>query len=118
MKTTEEHFKEIDIEHGKPNSKGVFTLGERLEIRGSLFKVKDISPYGIKLKFLKQLKNMESTMLQAQNDVEKGVHPKCCPNCGSPNAFFDHGNVEIEPFWGCDDCDWQHTAVEYAKQLF
>ena len=37
-----------------PKSKGVFTVGEEIEIRGSLFKVKDISPFGIKLKLLKQ----------------------------------------------------------------
>lgn len=36
-----------------PKSKGVFTVGEELEIRGSKFKVKDISPFGIKLKLLK-----------------------------------------------------------------
>jgi len=35
-------------------SKGVFTVGEELEIRGSRFLVKDISPFGIKLKLLKQ----------------------------------------------------------------
>ena len=37
-----------------PSSKGIFTVGEELEIRGSRFKVKDISPFGIKLKLLKQ----------------------------------------------------------------
>jgi len=37
-----------------PKSKGVFTVGEELEIRGSRFHVKDISPFGIKLKLLKQ----------------------------------------------------------------
>ena len=37
-----------------PKSKGVFTVGEDIEIKGSLFKVKDISPFGIKLKLLKQ----------------------------------------------------------------
>lgn len=37
-----------------PKSKGVFTVGEEIEIRGSLFKVKDISPFGIKLKLLKR----------------------------------------------------------------
>lgn len=37
-----------------PKSKGVFTVGEEIEIRGSLFKVKDISPLGIKLRLLKQ----------------------------------------------------------------
>ena len=36
-----------------PKAKGVFTIGEELEIRGSLFMVKDISPFGIKLKLLK-----------------------------------------------------------------
>jgi len=37
-----------------PKSKGGFHVGERLEIKGSLFKVKDISPFGIKLKLLKR----------------------------------------------------------------
>ena len=37
-----------------PKSKGVFTVGEEIEIRGSRFKVKDISPFGIKLKLLEQ----------------------------------------------------------------
>ena len=36
-----------------PNSKGVFTVGEELEIRGSRFMVKDISPFGMKLKLLR-----------------------------------------------------------------
>ena len=36
-----------------PKSKGVFTVGEELKIKGSRFVVKDISPYGIKLKLLK-----------------------------------------------------------------
>ena len=35
-----------------PKSKGLFIIGEELEIKGSLFKVKDISPWGIKLKLL------------------------------------------------------------------
>ena len=35
-----------------PHHKGVFTVGEEIEIKGSLFKVKDISPFGIKLKLL------------------------------------------------------------------
>ncbi|GEM_PF-1586411 len=35
-----------------PKSKGIFTVGEVLEIRGSRFRVKDISPFGIKLKLL------------------------------------------------------------------
>ena len=35
-----------------PKSKGVFTEGEELEIRGSKFRVIDISPFGIKLKLL------------------------------------------------------------------
>ena len=37
-----------------PKSKGIFTVGEKIEIRGSLFKVTDISPFGIKLKLLPQ----------------------------------------------------------------
>ena len=37
-----------------PKSKGVFEIGEELEIKGSKFKVKEISPFGIKLKLLKQ----------------------------------------------------------------
>ena len=36
-----------------PKSKGIFTIGEILEIRGSKFKVKNITPFGIKLKLLK-----------------------------------------------------------------
>lgn len=34
-------------------SKGIFTVGEELEIRGSRFQIKDISPWGMKLKLLK-----------------------------------------------------------------
>lgn len=37
-----------------PKAKGIFTVGEELEIKGSSFKVTDISPLGIKLKLLKQ----------------------------------------------------------------
>jgi len=37
-----------------PKSKGVFTVGVKLEIKGSKFLVKDISPFGIKLKRLAQ----------------------------------------------------------------
>lgn len=37
-----------------PKSKGVFEVGEEIEIKGSKFKVKEISPFGIKLKLLKQ----------------------------------------------------------------
>jgi hypothetical protein len=54
-------FKDLEEKHRRleemrekyPNSKGVFTVGEEIEIRGSRFKVKDISPFGIKLKLLK-----------------------------------------------------------------
>lgn len=53
-----EHFKSLselpELQAKYPKSKGVFTVGEELEIRGSLFIVKDISPFGIKLKLLKQ----------------------------------------------------------------
>jgi len=37
-----------------PNAKGIFHVGKKLEIKGSLFEVKDISPFGIKLKLLKR----------------------------------------------------------------
>jgi len=43
-----------DLRAKFPKSKGVFTVGEELTIKGSLFKVKDISPFGIKLKLLKE----------------------------------------------------------------
>jgi len=38
-----------------PKSKGVFTVGEELEIKGSRFRVKEISPFGIRLKLLKSV---------------------------------------------------------------
>ena len=61
MDSGEGRFEEIkslrDIQEvyaNHPNAKGIFTVGEELEIRGSKFRVKDISPFGIKLKLLKQ----------------------------------------------------------------
>ncbi|MBW1723709.1 MAG: hypothetical protein JRJ78_16885 [Deltaproteobacteria bacterium] len=61
MDTGEGRFKQLnnlaelkDLREKYPKSKGVFTVGEELEIKGSKFKVKDISPFGIKLKLLKQ----------------------------------------------------------------
>jgi len=41
-----------DLQKNYPKSGGVFEVGERTEIKGSLFEVKDISPFGIKLKLL------------------------------------------------------------------
>ena len=38
-----------------PKAKGVFHVGEEIEIKGSRFKVKEITPFGIKLKLLKQV---------------------------------------------------------------
>lgn len=38
-----------------PNSRGIFTVGEELEIKGSRFRVKEITPFGIKLKILPAL---------------------------------------------------------------
>lgn len=53
-----EHFTNIkqvpDLKNKYPKAKGIFTVGEQLEIRGSFFEVKDISPFGIKLKLLRQ----------------------------------------------------------------
>ena len=50
----EDMRQETELRKKYPNSKGIFTVGEQLEIKGSLFEVKDISPFGIKLKILKQ----------------------------------------------------------------
>ena len=36
-----------------PKNKGIFTVGEELEIKGSNFRVKEITPFGIRLKLLK-----------------------------------------------------------------
>lgn len=50
-------YKPVEIERLRnkyPKSKGIFRVGEELEIKGSLFQVKDISPFGIKLKLLRQ----------------------------------------------------------------
>jgi len=47
---TEAELEELRKRH--PKSKGVFTVGEEIEIRGSRFVVKGISPFGIKLKLL------------------------------------------------------------------
>ena len=53
-----EAFRELDelreLEKKYPKSKGVFHVGEELEIKGSKFRIKDISPFGMKLKLLKQ----------------------------------------------------------------
>ena len=60
MDTGEGRFEEFnmleqleELRKKYPNSKGVFTIGEEIEIRGSMFKVKEITPFGIKLKLLK-----------------------------------------------------------------
>jgi hypothetical protein len=37
-----------------PKHGSIFTIGEELEIKGSKFRVKDISPFGIKFKLLKR----------------------------------------------------------------
>lgn len=36
-----------------PKAKGIFSVGEEVEIKGSLFRIKEITPFGIKLKLLK-----------------------------------------------------------------
>ena len=52
--STEDFQTQVDELRKKyPKSKGVFTVGEVLEIRESRFRVADISPWGIKLKLLK-----------------------------------------------------------------
>lgn len=45
---------EAELRKKYPKAKGIFTVGEEIEIRGSKFKVADISPFGIKLKLLPQ----------------------------------------------------------------
>ena len=61
MDTGEGRFEEMkdlsfedEMRKKYPKSKGIFQIGEELEIKGSRFKVKDISPWGIKLKLLPQ----------------------------------------------------------------
>ena len=61
MDTGEGRFEELptlnaieEMRRKYPKSKGIFQIGEELEIKGSLFQVKDISPFGIKLKLLRQ----------------------------------------------------------------
>ena len=39
-----------------PNAKGIFKTGEIIEIRGSRFRVKSITPFGIRLKLLRGVK--------------------------------------------------------------
>ena len=62
MDTGEGRFEEFEYKPSEeydnlrekyPKSKGEFHVGEKLEIKGSLFRVKDISPFGMKLKLLK-----------------------------------------------------------------
>jgi hypothetical protein len=51
-----ESLEEEYLEHMRnrhPKAKGIFSVGEILEIKGSRFSVKSISPFGIKLKLLK-----------------------------------------------------------------
>ena len=54
LRTLEQTSTVKDLRNKYPKSKGLFTVGEELEIKGSRFKVKDISPWGIKLKLLPQ----------------------------------------------------------------
>ena len=53
-----ERFNDFDeleeLRQKHPKSRGVFTVGEKLEIKGSNFKVKKITPFGILLKLLKE----------------------------------------------------------------
>ena len=57
----ESPFEEQALRKKYPKSKGVFTVGEILEIKESRFKVKDISVWGIKLKLLKPINKEEET---------------------------------------------------------
>ena len=44
----------LELKNEYPKAGGFFTVGEELEIKGSLFRVKQITPFGIKLKLLKR----------------------------------------------------------------
>lgn len=48
---TDEELRALKALHA--DHRGVFSIGEELEIKGSLFKIKKISPFGIVLKVLK-----------------------------------------------------------------
>lgn len=61
MDTGEGYFKQLesldDAETFRdqfPRSKGVFSVNEIIELKGSKFRIVDISPFGLKLKLLKQ----------------------------------------------------------------
>ena len=43
----------IALKKAYPDSRGVFSVDEELEIKGSRFKVKKITPFGMVLKLLK-----------------------------------------------------------------
>ena len=60
----------LGIREKYKNAKGIFQVGEELEIKGSRFIIKDISPFGMKLKLLK-----------ADED-----NPAICSNCGVPKG--------------------------------
>ena len=44
----------LEMREKYPKSKGIFTAGEELEIRGSRFRVKAINPFEIKLRLSKK----------------------------------------------------------------
>jgi len=48
---TDEELRALKEAH--PESRGVFSVDEELEIKGSRFKVKKITPFGMLLKLLK-----------------------------------------------------------------
>jgi uncharacterized Zn finger protein len=52
LKSLEEEYVEA-VRKKYPQAKGIFAVGEEIEIKGSLFRVKEITPFGIKLKLLK-----------------------------------------------------------------
>ena len=53
MDTGEGHFEIFTTMDELNKLKGIFTVGEELEIKGSNFRVKEITPFGIRLKLLK-----------------------------------------------------------------
>ena len=65
-----------------PKSKGIFTEGEELWIRDSLFRVKNISPFGIKLKLLRQPENSADFCQCEEPDNDMPPYGDHCLACG------------------------------------
>lgn len=54
MMPYESEIHALEAKVKNPKAGGIFEVGEILEIKGSRFKIKEITPFGIKLKVLKR----------------------------------------------------------------